>query len=139
MTSLDTIYNGLKRYARKDVLEVCLKLMRKLGVTDDTLTQRQAAQLIYLTCGVSEKERTKSALNMDRPSTIACRAVNEIESMLLSPDGVNESGVPTNVLRDLSRLYRGVKSQGYVDGKPIQVRGGAALNWRLHARHYTMD
>ena len=76
---------------------------------------------------------------MDRPSTIACRAVNEIEGMLLSPDGVNESGVPTNVLRDLSRLYRGVKSQGYVDGKPIQVRGGAALNWSLHARHYPMD
>jgi len=139
MTSLETIYNGLRRYVRKDVLEVCVKLMRKLGVDDDCLTQRQAAQLIYLACGVAETERTKAALNMDRPNTTAYRAVNEIEAFLLSPDRANESSVATNVLRDLSRQYRDVKPQQYVDGKAIQVRGGATRNWSLHAKNYTLD
>ena len=57
MTSLDTIYNGLKRYARQDVLDVCLQLMLKLGVTDNTLTQRQAAHIIRRIPSQQERER----------------------------------------------------------------------------------
>ena len=73
------------------------------------------------------------------PNTTAYRAVNEIEAFLLSPDRANESSVATNVLRDLSRQYRSVKPQQYVDVKAIQVRGGATRNWSLHAKNYILD
>ena len=139
MTSLDTIYNGLRRYVRKEVLDGCVSLMRKLGMSDELISQRQAAQLIYLSCAVSDRERTRAALKMDRSRTIEYRAVNEIEAMLLHPEVKNETGVSTNVLRDLSRQYRGVQTPGYIDGKPIQVRGGSSRNWTTHAKHYVRD
>jgi hypothetical protein len=136
MTSLDTIYKGLRRYVRKEVLDGCVSLMRKLDMSEDLITQRQAAQLIYLSCAIAERERTRAALKMDRTSTSEYREVNMIEALLLHPDGKNESSVNSNVLRDLSRQYRGVQTPGYIDGKPIQVRGGSSRNWTTHAKHY---
>jgi hypothetical protein len=110
--------------------------MRKLDMSEDLITQRQAAQLIYLSCAIAERERTRAALKMDRTSTSEYREVNMIEALLLHPDGKNESSVNSNVLRDLSRQYRGVQTPGYIDGKPIQVRGGSSRNWTTHAKHY---
>ena len=139
MVSIETMHRALRKYVREEVIDTCLRLMRKVGRAEFELSQREAAELIYLSCGICDKERTRSVLHLDRENSTAFRAVDMIEALLLSPERHNESGIPTNVLRDLSRQYRGQEAPGYVDGRRIQVRGGASLGWTAEPKSYEVQ
>lgn len=138
-TSIETIRPTLRKYARGSVIDKSLDLMRKLGkVEGDGLSHRETAELIYLSCGVSDKERTRAAVTMLRDNTTAGRAVLEIMRLLTAPDGNNESGIPSSVLRDISRYFRGVSAPGYYNNQRIQVRGGSNHDWTAHAAGYVL-
>ena len=127
---------ALRKYARAGVIEQSKELLTKLGKLGAALTVSEAAQLLYLCCGVSDKERARSAVAMQREDTTAGRAVRALEKLLEKPDMINESGVPTSVIRDVGREYRNKKTPGYINGKPIQVRGGSSTRWKPHAESY---
>lgn len=139
MSDVTTISRALRKYVRQEVLDKSVDLLRKLRDVEEALTQRQTAELVYLACGASGSERTRAALKMDRPRTTEYTAVNVIEGLLLDPDGENDSPIPTSVLRDVSRQYRGIVAPGYHEGKRIEVRGGGRLGWTLHASKYVIE
>lgn len=138
----EALYKALRKYVRADVITASMTLMQKLGRAQGDLSQRETAEAIYLACGVQDKERARAAVSMERDDTTAGRAVRELERLLLLPDSRNESGVPTNVVRDLSRHYRGKAAAvrpGYIDGQQIQVRGGATAGWSSVASSYVVE
>lgn len=138
-TSIESMRTALRKYVRSSVLDHSIEIMQKLGRAEDGLTHREVAELVYLSCGVGDDVRARTAVEMERDNTTAGRAVLEIMRLLLEPDGSNESGIPTSVLRDLSRSFHGRTAPGYFNGKQIQVRGGGGRNWTPHAASYVLE
>lgn len=129
----EALHRALRKYVQPEAIEASMSLLFKLGRAKGELSQREVAEVIYLACGVQQQERARAAVSMQRDDTTAGRAVKEVERLLTLPDSRNESGIPTSVMRDLSRHYRGkVKpsAPGYIDGERIHVRGGATHDWR---------
>ena len=138
---LEALTQALRKYVQPEVLQTTLDLLWKLGRAQGDLSQREVAEVIYLACGVQHAERARAAVSMERDDTTAGRAVKEVERLLTLPDSRNESGIPTSVMRDLSRHYRGkVKpsTPGYINGQRIHVRGGATRDWRNIAANYVV-
>lgn len=138
-TSIDSMRAALRKYVRSSVLDHSIEIMQKLGRAEDGLTHREVAELVYLACGVGDDVRARTAVEMERDNTTAGRAVLEIMRLLDDPNGSNESGIPSGLLRDVSRQYRGVTAPGYYNGRQIQVRGGARHGWSPHAAGYVIQ
>lgn len=133
----DTLALALRKYARAEVIEASFKLLEKLGQSREELTSYEVAKAIYLACSVQEKQRTLAALAIQRKDSSESLEVQAIESKLLAPDISVDCGVPTSVMRDLSRLYFGhaeLDAKGHAEG--VNVRGGATRNWVRIAMDY---
>lgn len=142
-----TVERIVRKYASAESVDHSLQLLRKLGKASGALTHREAAELVYLACGTVDDTRARHAVAMERSNTAAGTVVATLERQLRSGHYVELDSMPTAMLREVSKQFSkqndksrsNVSTPGFLDGKHIQVRGGATTDWTRHASGYVIE
>ena len=137
----------LHKYTSRESVTNSLQILRKLGLAESNLSYREAAELVYLACGNADATRARNALAMARTNTPAGSIVRSLEKQMRSGVMMDMDGMPTAMLREVAGEFRkttrksssNASTPGYMDGRAIQVRGGATAEWKRHAAAYVID
>ncbi len=137
---LSSVERILRKYTSAENVTTSIGIMRKLGKVGGSVTHRQAAQLAYLACSNESHQRTRNALAMERDNTLQAAVVNSLKRQIQSGHSSPSGTVPADLVKELAGAFSTRNNTpGYVDGKRIEVRGGAHRDWSLYPSNYVVD
>lgn len=140
-----TVQRILRKYTGATNVDSSLRILRKLGKESTSMSQRHAAELVYLACATVDTTRTRRALAMCRSNTPESTMVEALQRQLEGNNCASVGTVRAELLRELAQEYNrrsnvsNASTPGYMDGQRIQVRGGANRSWTPHASAYVID
>lgn len=77
--------------------------------------------------------------------TVVCDGMTRAahNPLLMSGDGAMTDHFPGRMIKEVASIIQAKRetnaaTPGYIDGKPVQVRGGATVDWTTHAEKYVL-
>lgn len=140
-----TVQRILRKYTGATNVDSSLRILRKLGKESTSMSQRHAAELVYLACATVDTTRTRRALAMCRSNTPESAMVEALQRQLAGDNSTTVGTIRADLIKELAQEYNrrsqtsNASTPGYVDGQRIQVRGGANRSWTPHAAAYVID